>query len=79
MVTKRKGFYLAVFLRDQAQGVLDNVPLELRQDYKEVVKSLDERFSPSNQTELYRTQLRERREKAIETLPELGTRCSAIS
>ena len=52
--------------------MLDNVPLELRQDYKELVKSLEERFSPSNQTELFGTQLRERREKAIETLPELG-------
>ena len=59
-------------LRGQAQGVLDNLPLELRQDYKELVKSLEERFSPSNQTELYRTQMRKRRENAIETLPELG-------
>jgi hypothetical protein len=33
---------------------------------------LVERFSPSNQTELYRTQLRERRQKAAESLPELG-------
>jgi len=68
---KEKGLYLAVSLRGQAQGVLGNLPLELRKDYKELVKSLEERFSPSNQTELYRTQLRERREKAIETLPEL--------
>ena len=63
---------MAVSLRGQAQGVLGNLPLELRQDYKELVKSLEERFSPSNQTELYRTQLRERRQKAIETLSELG-------
>jgi hypothetical protein len=69
---KEKGLYLAVSLRGQAQGVLGNLPLELSQDYKELVKSLEERFSPSNQTELYRTQLRERRQKAIETLPELG-------
>jgi hypothetical protein len=41
-------------------------------DFKELVKSLDERFSPSNQTELYRTQLRERRQRAVETLPEFG-------
>ena len=69
---KEKGLYLAVSLRGQAQGVLGNLPLELRQNYKELIKSLEERFSPSNQTELYRTQLRERRQKAIETLPELG-------
>ncbi|CAC5414114.1 unnamed protein product [Mytilus coruscus] len=35
-------------------------------------KALEERFSPSNQTELYRTQLRERHQRAVETLPELG-------
>ena len=38
----------------------------------ELVRSLEERFSPSNQTELYRKQLRERRQKAAESLPELG-------
>ena len=67
-----KGLYLAVSLRGQAQGVLGNLPLEHRQNFKELVKSLEERFAPSNQTELYRTQLRERRQRAIETLPELG-------
>jgi hypothetical protein len=35
---------MAVSLRGQAQGVLGNLPLELRQDYKELVKSLEERF-----------------------------------
>jgi hypothetical protein len=49
---------MAVSLRGQAQGVLGNLPLESHQDFKELVKSLEERFSPSNQTELYRTQLR---------------------
>ena len=43
-------------LRGQAQCVLGNFPLELRQNYNE----------------LYRTQLRERRQWAVETLPELG-------
>ena len=67
-----KGLYLAVSLRGQAQGVLGNLPKQDRQNFKELVKSLEERFSPSNQTELYRTQLRERRQRAVETLPELG-------
>ncbi|CAG2223335.1 unnamed protein product [Mytilus edulis] len=35
--------------------------------------SLEERFSPANQTELYRTQYRSRRQKASESLPELGS------
>ncbi|VDI75289.1 Hypothetical predicted protein, partial [Mytilus galloprovincialis] len=53
---KEKGLYLAVSLRGQAQGVLGNLTQESRQDFKELVKALEERFSPSNQTELYRTQ-----------------------
>ncbi|CAG2239410.1 unnamed protein product [Mytilus edulis] len=69
---KEKGLYLAVSLRGQAQGVLGNLTQESRQDFKELVKALEERFSPSNQTELYRTQLRERHQRAVETLPELG-------
>ncbi|VDI31895.1 Hypothetical predicted protein [Mytilus galloprovincialis] len=59
-------------VRGQAQGVLGNLTQESRQDFKELVKALEERFSPSNQTELYRTQLRERHQRAVETLPELG-------
>jgi transcription initiation factor IIF auxiliary subunit len=33
---------------------------------------LEERFAPPNQIDLYRVQLKERRQKASETLPELG-------
>jgi hypothetical protein len=33
---KEKGLYLAVSLRGQAQGVLGNLPLESRQDFKEL-------------------------------------------
>jgi hypothetical protein len=36
------------------------------------VKALEERFAPPNQTELYRVQLTERRQKPAESLPELG-------
>jgi hypothetical protein len=36
------------------------------------VKALEERFAPPNQTELYRVQLTERRQKPTESLPELG-------
>ena len=64
--------YLAESLRGQAQCVLGNVLLNARQDIDELVRSLEERFSPSNQTELNSTQLRERRQKATECLPELG-------
>ncbi|VDI53879.1 Hypothetical predicted protein [Mytilus galloprovincialis] len=68
-----KGLYLAVSLRGQAQGVLGNLPTDKRQTFiRTCHRSLEERFSPANQTELYRTQLRERRQKASESLPELG-------
>jgi hypothetical protein len=36
------------------------------------VKALEERFSPPNQTDLYRVQLTERRQKPAESLPKLG-------
>ena len=39
---KEKGLYLTVCLRGQAQCVLDKYPLDLRQDCKELVKSLEE-------------------------------------
>ena len=35
-------------------------------------KALEHRYAPSNQTKLYRAQLRDRRQKASESIPELG-------
>ena len=35
-------------------------------------KALEQKFAPCKQTELYRSQLRERKQKAEESLPELG-------
>ena len=67
-----KGLYLAASLRGQAQGVLGNQATGDRQNYQKLVQALQDRFAPSNQTELYRAQLRERRQKASETLPEMG-------
>ena len=66
-----KGMYLAVSLRGQAQGVFGNIANKSH-DYTELIKVLEERFAPPNQTELYRVQLRERKQKASETLSELG-------
>lgn len=66
-----KGMYLAVSLRGQAQGVFGNI-VSKSHDYSELVKALEDRFAPPNQTELYRVQLRERRQKASESLSELG-------
>lgn len=69
---REKGLYLAVSLRGAAQGVLGNVSSETGQQYNLLVEALEERFAPPNQTELYRAQLKERRQRASETLTELG-------
>lgn len=66
-----KGLYLAVSLRGQAQGVFGNLA-DKSKDYKELVKALEDRFAPPHQTELHRSQLKERRQRASETLSALG-------
>ena len=68
---KEKGHYLAVSLRGQAQGVFGNLSAKAN-DYFELSTALQERFAPPNQTELDRVQLKERRQKATESLTELG-------
>jgi len=66
-----KGLYLSVSLRGQAQGVFGNIASK-SSDYDGLVKALEERFAPPNQTELYRIQLKDRRQKASESMAELG-------
>jgi hypothetical protein len=66
-----KGLFLAASLRGQAQGVLGDLPGD-SSDYRYLVQALEERFAPPNQTELYRVQLRNRRIRVVETIPELG-------
>ena len=68
---KLKGLYLSVSLRGQAQGVFGNLDTE-RTDYSSLVRALEERFAPPNQTELYRVQLKSRQQKATESMAELG-------
>ena len=63
--------YVAVSLRGQAQGVFGNLANKSH-DYLRLEASLEKRFAPPNQTELCMVQLRERRQKASETLSELG-------
>lgn len=52
--------------------MLGNLPEYLQMNFKELSKSLEESFSPVNQTELYRAQLREGRQTATEPIPQLG-------
>lgn len=63
---REKGLFLAVSLRGQAQCVLGNLPYAQKHDYALLVNAFEDRFSPANQNDLYRTQ------RAAETLPELG-------
>jgi hypothetical protein len=37
---------LAVALRGQAQGILGDLSIDKQQDYKSLVKALEERFAP---------------------------------
>ena len=67
----KKGLYLSVSLRGQAQGVFGNLAGNTT-DYKKLVCALEDRFAPPNQTELYRVQLRDRQQRATETMAELG-------
>ena len=71
-IEDEKGLHLAVLLRDGAQAVLGNLPTESRKNFTELCKALEDRYAPSNQTELYRAQLRDRRQKASESITELG-------
>ena len=54
---QQKGLYLTVSLRGQAQGMFGNLGSG-KHDNDDLVKALEERFAPPNQTELYRVQLR---------------------
>ncbi|VDI13238.1 Hypothetical predicted protein [Mytilus galloprovincialis] len=58
-------------LDDNKDDVPSGVTIN-KQNYKALVNALEQRFAPPNQTELYRVQLTERRQKASESLPELG-------
>ena len=64
--------YLAVSLRGQAQSVLGDLAGGVPKKYGELITAFNERFSPPNQMELHRAPLRERKQRATDSLPELG-------
>ncbi|CAC5418452.1 unnamed protein product [Mytilus coruscus] len=75
----QKGLYVAVSLRGQAQAVLGDLPTDVRSNFVTLVNALEERFALTSQTELYRVQFRERKQKASETLPEMGQAVRRLS
>ena len=64
--------YLRVSLRGPAYLFLGTLPENRRVDYIELVSALEKRFTPENQTELYRAQLRNITRGEKQSLPELG-------
>ncbi|KAH3897753.1 hypothetical protein DPMN_021948 [Dreissena polymorpha] len=68
LTSKNKPCPLAAMYFNQTE--LGNLAQNAR--YYALLQALEERFANHNQTELYRLQLRDRRQKASETLEELG-------
>ena len=71
-IDSEKAKFLIVSLRGNAQQVIGDLHIEDRSDYSRLVEAIGRRFSPARQTELYRVELRNRKHKRNETLPELG-------
>jgi hypothetical protein len=69
-LNESKDTYLAVPLRGNALGVLGNLQKDNTHGYEELVKVLEGRFAPPSQTELYRVQMKERRQRPGEMLLE---------
>jgi hypothetical protein len=69
---KTKAMELATNLRGVAQGVLSDLRPEYRMSYRHLVHALQSRFEPTNQSELYRAQIKNRIRKKGEALTELS-------
>lgn len=67
-----KAMFLAANLRGEAQGILADIGVQSRRDYYMLVAALKTRFCPSNQHEVFRIQLKNRRRRKDEPIPELG-------
>ena len=64
--------FLSVSLRGDACMVMQSLTVEERRNYEVLVASLNKRFNPGNQVNLFRTQLRTRTRKDRETLSQLA-------
>lgn len=67
-----KAMELATSLRGAAQTVLSDLRPEQRRDYHQLVCALTARFEPTNQTELYRAQIKSRLRRKSESVQELA-------
>jgi hypothetical protein len=69
---RSKALELAISLRGIAQSVLSDLGTEHRMSYRHLVSALQSRFEPTNQSELYRTQVKNRTRKTGESVTELS-------
>ncbi|KAJ8017967.1 hypothetical protein HOLleu_44301 [Holothuria leucospilota] len=69
---RTKALQLAASLRGKAQAVLADLEDGKRRKFSTLVDSLVQRFGRANQTELFRTLLRNRSRQSGETIPELA-------
>ena len=67
-----KAKYLAINLKGPALTVLSNLPEHHRRNFGALTAALDARFGVAHQTELHRVQLRNRRRRRDEGMPELA-------
>ena len=67
-----RALFLAAGLRGNAQEVLGDLDAARRRHYPSLLAKLSQRFGPQNQTEMFRSLLRNRTRKNEETLPELA-------
>ena len=67
----RKAMELATSLEGNARGVLADLRPEQQLDFNVLVSKLTQRFEPEGQLGIHQTQLRNRKHKRNETIPEL--------
>ena len=68
----QKANFLAVSLKGTAQMLLGDLPVGGLMDYSVLINELESRFGYAGQSELFRTQVKNRRKRPEESLAELG-------
>lgn len=67
-----KALYLAASLKGQARAILSDLDSSRRRSYRALTEALGRRFSPANQTQLFRAMLKNRQRQPAESLTELA-------
>ena len=75
----QKAMELATSLEGNARGVLADLTPEHQLDFKVLVDKLTQRFEPEGQVGIYQSQLRNRKRKRNETIPELVQKISCLA